>query len=120
LYFGDEGLLRRMMMNLIGNAIKYTPRGGTVGITCQAEGERYILTVTDSGPGIPSELQERIFDRFFRVDSARSREDGDKGGAGLGLSIARWIAEAHGGSLELVSSGIKGSVFSAFLRVSRG
>jgi heavy metal sensor kinase len=119
LFFGDEGLLRRMMMNLIGNAIKYTPRGGTVGITCRAEGERYILTVTDSGPGIPSELQERIFDRFFRVDSARSREDGDKGGAGLGLSIARWIAEAHGGSLELVSSGIKGSVFSAFLRVSR-
>jgi heavy metal sensor kinase len=120
LFFGDEGLLRRMMMNLIGNAIKYTPRGGTVGITCRAAGERYVLTVSDSGPGIPNELQARIFDRFFRVDSARSREDGDKGGAGLGLSIARWIAEAHGGSLELVSAGAKGSVFSAFLRVSRG
>jgi signal transduction histidine kinase len=120
LFFGDEGLLRRMMMNLIGNAIKYTPRGGTVGITCRAAGERYVLTVSDSGPGIPNELQARIFDRFFRVDSARSREDGDKGGAGLGLSIARWIAEAHRGSLELTSSNAKGSVFSAFFPVSRG
>jgi two-component system, OmpR family, sensor kinase len=120
LFFGDEGLLRRMMMNLIGNAIKYTSRGGTVGITCRAVGERYVLTVSDSGPGIPNEVQARIFDRFFRVDSARSREDGDKGGAGLGLSIARWIAEAHRGSLELTSSNAKGSVFSAFFPISRG
>jgi heavy metal sensor kinase len=120
LFFGDEGLLRRMVMNLLSNAIKYTPRGGSVSVACRTTGDRYELTVSDSGPGIPVEFQARIFDRFFRVDSARSREDGDKGGAGLGLSIARWIAEAHGGSLELMSSETKGSVFSAFLPISPG
>jgi two-component system, OmpR family, sensor kinase len=120
LFLGDEGLLRRMVMNLLSNAIKYTPRTGRVSVACRAAGDRYDLTVSDSGPGIVAELQARIFDRFFRVDTARSREDGDKGGAGLGLSIARWIAEAHGGSLELMSSGSKGSVFSAFLPISRG
>ena len=87
---------------------------------CRAAGDRYEMTIVDSGPGIPPELQARIFDRFFRVDTARSREDGDKGGAGLGLSIARWIAEAHRGSLELTRSDAMGSVFSAFLPVSRG
>jgi two-component system OmpR family sensor kinase len=119
-FFGDEGLLRRMVMNLVSNAIKYTPRGGSVGVACRTDGGRYVLTVSDSGPGIPAELQARIFDRFFRVDTARSRENGDQGGAGLGLSIARWIAEAHGGSLELTRSDARGSVFSAFLPISRG
>jgi two-component system, OmpR family, sensor kinase len=118
-FFGDEGLLRRMLMNLVGNAIKYTPRGGSVNVACRAEGDRYVLTVADSGPGIPGELQARIFDRFFRVDAARSRDDADQGGAGLGLSIARWIAEAHRGSLELTRSGSSGSVFSVFLPISR-
>jgi two-component system, OmpR family, sensor kinase len=120
LFLGDEGLLRRMVMNLLSNAIKYTPRAGRVSVACRAAGDRYDLTVSDTGPGIVAELQARIFDRFFRVDTARSRDDGDNGGAGLGLSIARWIAEAHGGSLELMSSGSKGSVFSAFLPISRG
>jgi two-component system, OmpR family, sensor kinase len=120
LLLGDEGLLRRMVMNLISNAIKYTPRKGTVSVTCRAAGNRYELMISDSGPGIPAELQARIFDRFFRADTARSREDGDQGGAGLGLSIARWIAEVHGGSLELTSSGAKGSVFTAFLPISSG
>jgi two-component system, OmpR family, sensor kinase len=119
LFFGDEGLLRRMVMNLVSNAIKYTPRGGSVTVACRAA-NCYELKVSDSGPGIPAELQARIFDRFFRVDSARSREDGDKGGAGLGLSIARWIAEAHGGSLELTGSDAKGSVFTAFVPIPRG
>jgi two-component system, OmpR family, sensor kinase len=120
LFFGDEGLLRRMVMNLVSNAIKYTPRGGSVTVACCAAANCYELIVSDSGPGIPTELQARIFERFFRVDSARSREDGDKGGAGLGLSIARWIAEAHGGSLALTSSGAQGSVFTAFLPIYRG
>ena len=119
LFFGDEGLLGRMVMNLVGNAIKYTPRGGKVTVSCRVAGGRYLLTVADTGAGIPAELQARIFDRFFRVDAARSREDGDKGGAGLGLSIARWIAEAHRGSLELTRSDANGSVFSAFLPISR-
>jgi signal transduction histidine kinase len=78
------------------------------------------VSVADSGPGVPREMQARIFDRFFRVDTARSRQDGDKGGAGLGLSIARWIAEAHRGSLELTRSDAYGSVFSAFLPLSHG
>jgi len=120
LFFGDEGLLRRMVMNLVGNAIKYTPREGKVTVACRVAGGRYILAVSDTGAGIPGELQARIFDRFFRVDTARSREDGDKGGAGLGLSIARWIVEAHQGSLELTRSDATGSVFSAFLPISRG
>jgi two-component system, OmpR family, sensor kinase len=119
LFFGDEGLLRRMLMNLVGNAIKYTPRGGSVNVACRTDGDRYVLTVADTGPGIPAELQARIFDRFFRVDAARSRDDAEKGGAGLGLSIARWIAEAHRGNLELTRSDSSGSVFSAFLPISR-
>jgi heavy metal sensor kinase len=120
LFLGDEGLLRRMVMNLISNAIKYTPRGGRVTVASFIAGGRQVLTVSDSGPGIPIELQARIFDRFFRVDTARSRQDGDQGGAGLGLSIARWIAEAHQGNLELTQSDANGSVFSAFLPISRG
>jgi two-component system OmpR family sensor kinase len=120
LVFADEGLLRRMVVNLVTNAIKYTPRGGHVTVACRAAADRCVLTVSDSGNGIPAELQARIFDRFFRVDTARSREDGDKGGAGLGLSIARWIAEAHEGSLELTQSDTNGSVFAALLPVSRG
>jgi signal transduction histidine kinase len=109
-----------MLMNLVSNAIKYTPRGGKVTVACHKDGDRYVLTVSDSGPGIPAELQARIFDRFFRVDTARSREDGDKGGAGLGLSIAGWITEAHQGRLELTRSDANGSVFSAFFPISRG
>jgi heavy metal sensor kinase len=120
LFFGDEGLLRRMVMNLVGNAIKYTPRGGKVTVACRVAGGRCILAVSDTGAGIPGELQTRIFDRFFRVDTARSREDGDKSGAGLGLSIARWVVEAHQGNLELTRSDAAGSVFSAFLPISRG
>jgi signal transduction histidine kinase len=120
LFFADEGLLRRMVMNLVSNAIKYTPSGGSVRVACHTDGERYVVTVSDSGAGVPTELQTHIFDRFFRVDTARSRENGDKGGAGLGLSIGRWIAEVHRGSLELTRSDSKGSVFSAFLPIFRG
>jgi signal transduction histidine kinase len=117
-FVGDEELLRRMVMNLVSNAIKYTPRGGCVTVACDGTDGHYSLTVSDTGPGIPPALQGRIFDRFFRADVARSREAGDQGGAGLGLAIARWIAEAHRGSLELIRSDSTGSVFSAFLPFS--
>ena len=73
--------------------------------------------MTDTGPGIPADMQHRIFERFFRADKTRSRADGDTGGAGLGLSIARWIAEAHQGRLELTHSDSRGSTFTAFLPV---
>jgi heavy metal sensor kinase len=113
----DEDLLRRMILNLLDNAIKYTPEGGSVTLACSAAADGYELSVTDSGPGIPADMQSRIFERFFRVDRARSRTGRD-GGAGLGLSIARWIAEAHLGRLNLERSDATGSVFKAHIPAS--
>jgi len=78
-------------------------------------GNEYILRIADTGPGIPTDLQARIFERFFRADKARSRSEGDTGGAGLGLSIARWIAEAHHGRLELTRSDASGTTFTAHI-----
>src|SRR6202007_3108290 len=111
----DEGLLRRMILNLLDNAIKYTPSGGYVTVSCARAGNEYALSVKDTGPGIPEELQEKVFERFFRADKARTRTEGDGVGAGLGLSIARWIAEAHCGRLILAQSDSTGSTFTAFL-----
>src|SRR5713101_5331437 len=91
----DESLLRRMILNLLDNAIKYTLDGGRVVVTCRREGENYVLSISDTGTGVLADLQPRIFERFFRADKARSRAENDGGGAGLGLSISRWIAEAH-------------------------
>jgi two-component system, OmpR family, sensor kinase len=111
----DESLLRRMILNLLDNAIKYTSQGGRVTVCCRRTGEEYALSITDTGAGIPAEVQPRIFERFFRADKARSRSESDGGGAGLGLSISRWIAEAHQGRLELTRSDSTGSVFTAYL-----
>jgi heavy metal sensor kinase len=111
----DESLLRRMILNLLDNAIKYTPEGGRATVTCRRRGDEYVLSITDTGGGIPAELQPRIFERFFRADQARSRAENDGGGAGLGLSISRWIAEAHHGRLELTRSDSSGSTFTAYL-----
>jgi heavy metal sensor kinase len=110
----DESLVRRMILNLLDNAIKYTPAGGRVTVSCRRSGDEYALSIKDTGSGIPAELQPRIFERFFRVDKARSRSESD-GGAGLGLSISRWIAEAHHGRLELTGSDSTGSTFTAYL-----
>jgi two-component system OmpR family sensor kinase len=114
----DEALLRRMILNLLDNAIKHTSSGGTVSLACKKQGDFYVLSISDTGSGIPSDLHQKIFERFFRVDKARSHSESDTGGAGLGLSIARWIAEAHHGRLELTRSDSTGSTFSAFLPVS--
>jgi heavy metal sensor kinase len=113
----DEALLRRMLLNLLDNAIKYTPEGGQISLQCRRHGDHYTLSVGDTGTGIPVELQARIFERFFRADKARSRTEGDSAGAGLGLSIARWIAEAHHGRLELTKSDATGTTFTAWLPV---
>jgi len=113
LFQGDEALVRRLLLNLLDNAIKYTPEGGTVNLECRKQGAQVIVSVTDTGPGIPADLQQRIFERFFRADKARSRSESDGGGAGLGLSIARWIAEVHRGNLELTRSDASGSTFRA-------
>jgi heavy metal sensor kinase len=111
----DESLLRRMMLNLVDNAIKYTPPGGEVVISCGETNSFYVVAVQDTGIGITEELQPRIFERFFRADVARSRMESDGGGAGLGLPISRWIAEAHGGRLELTGSNSGGSTFTVTL-----
>jgi len=115
---GDEDLLRQLLLNLLDNAIKFTPAGGTIHLELEEKGECYLLTVADTGIGIPAEAQPRIFERFFRVDKARSRAQQEQGsGAGLGLSIARWIAEAHGGVLRLAHSDPTGSTFVVSLPV---
>jgi len=111
----DEALVRRMILNLLDNAIKYTPDGGRVTVSCRRSAEEYALDIADSGPGIPADSQLRVFERFFRVDKARTRSDDNGSGAGLGLSIARWIAEAHHGRLVLAHSDASGSAFTAFL-----
>lgn len=110
----DESLIRRMLLNLLDNAIKYAPSGGSVCLTAHSASDGVEISVADNGPGIPPELQPRIFERFFRGDQARTRSHPDSG-AGLGLSIAKWIAEAHHGSLELTRSDPSGTVFTARL-----
>ena len=111
-FSGDESLIRRMFLNVLDNAVKYTLPGGHVKVECHSTGENYEITFADSGVGIPSGEQQNIFDRFYRVDKARSRNgETDTSGAGLGLSIAKWIAEIHNGKINLVSSGEHGSIF---------
>src|SRR5213075_1825913 len=105
---GDEELLQRMILNLLDNAVKYTPTRGEIGIELAASNGDARISVRDSGIGIPREDQSHVFDRFYRVDKARSRA---MGGAGLGLSIARSIATAHGGTIRIVSETGKGSIF---------
>jgi heavy metal sensor kinase len=105
---GDRARLKQVIVNLLDNAIKYTPEGGAVTITVNSLDSRAVLEVADNGVGIPSESLPRIFDRFFRVDKARSRE---LGGAGLGLSIVRSICSAHHGRVEVSSAPGQGSRF---------
>jgi heavy metal sensor kinase len=114
----DESLLRRMILNLLDNAIKYTLEGGLVTVSCCRVGDEYVLSIVDTGTGIPLELQPRIFERFFRADQARSRTGSNGVGAGLGLSISRWIAEAHHGRLDLTRSDSTGSTFTAYLPIA--
>jgi signal transduction histidine kinase len=105
-FCGDENLLRRMLLNLLQNAVTYTRAGGTVTVDVSPNGRHAYIRVKDEGAGIPEEDRARIFDRFVQLDAARRGA-----GAGLGLPIARWIAEAHGGSLELEDSRTTGSTF---------
>jgi two-component system sensor histidine kinase BaeS len=98
--------------NLVDNAVKYTQRGGRVEVTAWVRGGRAGVTVIDDGPGIPPESLPRVFDRFVRVDAARSRT---AGGAGLGLAICREIVRAHGGAVWAESEPGEGSRFSIAL-----
>ena len=109
---GDDEMLKRMLLNLLDNAVKYTAPGGDIRISLALHGGNARIVVADTGFGIPAEDQARIFDRFYRVDKARSRA---LGGAGLGLSIARWIAETHGGTISVESVVGRGSTFTVEL-----
>jgi two-component system phosphate regulon sensor histidine kinase PhoR len=105
---GDSNGLQEVLQNLLDNAVQYTPAGGRLEVSASNQGGTVRLTVSDTGIGIPQAEQERIFERFYRVDAARSRE---AGGTGLGLSIARHIVEAHDGLLWVESAVGEGSHF---------
>jgi heavy metal sensor kinase len=108
LWMGDRVVLRQALLNLVDNAIKYTPNGGRIEIRVAQANDATFIDVNDTGPGIPAELQSRIFDRFYRVDKARSRGNG---GTGLGLAIAKWAVEVNGGHLTLEPDHATGSCF---------
>ena len=120
---GDPALLRHALMNLIHNAIRYTPAGGRISVTCSRRdlpapgqarqaGRDVVIEVTDTGEGIAPEHQAKVFERFYRVDKTLSRSEG---GAGLGLAIAKLAVERHGGRIELQSALSKGSSFRVLL-----
>ena len=119
IFHGDEQLLRRMFLNLLDNAVKYNCDCGTIKIAAQKTNDEYRITFSDTGIGIATQEQPKIFERFYRADRARSRdEETQTGGAGLGLAIASWIAGIHQGKIELISSNEKGSVFVVIFAVS--
>ncbi len=109
---GDRDRLKQLLLNLVDNAIKYTPSGGQVRLSLERDTQWVRVYVSDTGIGIPAEDLDKIFDRFYRVDKARSRE---KGGSGLGLAIAKWITDAHGGRIEVQSEIGKGTTFTLWL-----
>jgi heavy metal sensor kinase len=109
---GDEAKLRELFMNLLDNAIRYTPSRGAVSVSLRREGQMAVVAITDTGIGIPVGDIPLIFERFYRVDKSRSRDDGS---SGLGLAIGRYIAEAHGGKIEVESTAGVGSTFSVWL-----
>ena len=113
----DRHRVREMLLNLVTNAIKYTPQGGTVSLTLAEEADSVVFTVRDSGIGIAPGDLPHIFERFWRADPARSRT-GDRPGTGLGLAITKWIAEAHGGSITVHSRPGRGTIF--VVRLPRG
>ena len=109
----DQGRLEQVVVNLLENAIKYTPDGGSVRLSAEEEGDVIKVSVADTGIGIPFKDLPRIFERFYRVDEARTRE---QGGTGLGLAIAKHIVQLHGGTVSATSEPGKGSVFTFTLR----
>lgn len=115
--YADKSKLTQVIYNLMENAVKYTQPGGVVRVTLTREGRDAILTVADNGPGIPKENLPHIFDRFYRVDKARSRESG---GTGLGLSIVHQLVLYHGGSIRVESEEGKGSTFIVEMPLHQG
>jgi signal transduction histidine kinase len=114
LVMGDADRLRQLLLNLVDNALKYTPAGGEVSLSLHREPEWVRVSVADTGIGIPPEDTPHIFERFYRSDKARTR---GRGGTGLGLAIAKWIAEAHDGRIAVESQVGAGSTFTVWLPV---
>jgi heavy metal sensor kinase len=110
----DPSRIRQLILNLVENAVKYTPHGGTVRVQLAASDGRVQLSVADTGIGIAPGDLPHVFDRFWRADTARTRT-GDRSGTGLGLAICKWIAEAHGGSIDVQSRPGRGTVFTVSL-----
>lgn len=107
---GNGDRLRQLMLNLVNNAIKFTPDGGTIKLATYSEGDQAVLTVTDTGIGISEKDQQHIFDRFFQADNSRTQRTEDDG-AGLGLSIALWIVKSHNGKITVESAEGEGTTF---------
>jgi len=110
---GDRDRLKQVLINLVANAIQYTPQGGEVFLSLAKVGEQTRIIVRDTGPGIPPEDLPHIFDRFYRAEKSRTR--GKTTGFGLGLSIANWIVENHGGQIKVESKEGKGTTFAIWL-----
>jgi signal transduction histidine kinase len=109
---GDEIRLKQVVVNLVDNAIKYTPAGGRIEVSLGAQNDQAVLRVADNGIGIPAESLSLVFERFYRADKARSRESG---GTGLGLAIVKAICTAHHGTVSVESGENKGSTFTVHL-----
>ncbi len=109
---GDPAMIEQMVYNLVSNAIKYNREGGLVLLQLESDGGSALISVEDEGPGIPEELRERVFERFFRIDASRSR---DTGGTGLGLAIVKHVAESLGGSVTVGESHLGGAAFTVSL-----
>jgi signal transduction histidine kinase len=107
---GDADRLKQVLLNLISNAIKFTPDGGAITLNLRKQGDYAVIEVKDTGIGISPEDQKRVFDRFFQAEESRARDQG-KSGVGLGLSIAKWIVEAHHGHIRVESEPGSGSTF---------
>jgi two-component system, OmpR family, sensor kinase len=114
---GDRDRLKQVFLNLVGNAIQYTPAGGQVTMSLRRLGEQAQIIVSDSGPGIPAEDLPHIFERFYRGEKSRKRTP--TSGFGLGLSIAYWIVRSHGGTIDVHSQEGKGTIFSILLPISK-
>jgi heavy metal sensor kinase len=113
-FTGDEDLIRRLIVNLLDNAIRHAPRGSTVRAELDRTRDGYVISISDQGPGIPAHIQPHIFERFYRGDAARGR-DGSHDGAGLGLALVRWIATVHRGDVVLAQSSRAGTTFTVSL-----
>jgi two-component system OmpR family sensor kinase len=118
MYTGDEDLIRRLIVNLLDNAIRHAPHGSTVRVRLEPARNGYAISISDQGPGIPLRMQPHIFERFYRADAARGRGQSN-GGAGLGLALARWIANVHGGDVTLAGSSQEGTTFIVSLPTQR-